>query len=115
RGIADRRFEAAAVASDILARMTADGDVQADAIRTVYESEPFPPGVIGYAHNLKSELRDKIRQTLLEFEWAGTGVEKEFKPQGAVKFAEVDYKRDWAPVRQVREAGGALLAQLSRP
>ncbi len=113
-GVAEKRvgFEAAAVASDILDRMIADGDVTEDSLRTIYESEPFPPGVIGYAYNLKPEVRDGIRATLLEFAWPDTGVEKEFGPQGAVKFAAVSYKDDWESVREIHKMGAEMLAQL---
>jgi phosphonate transport system substrate-binding protein len=112
-GVAKKRsgFEAAAVASDILDRMIAAGDVTEDSIRTIYESEPFPPGVIGYAYNLKPQLRDGIREVLLNFKWEGTGVAKEFGPQGAVKFAEVKYQDDWAAVRDIRQSGVEMLAQ----
>jgi phosphonate transport system substrate-binding protein len=112
-GIAKKRsgFEAAAVASDILERMLAAGDVTEDSIRTIYESEPFPPGVLGYAYNLKPQLRDGVREVLLGFDWEGTGVAKEFGPQGAVKFAAVNYKDDWAPVRDIRQSGVDMLAQ----
>jgi phosphonate transport system substrate-binding protein len=113
-GVAAKRFEAAAVASDILDRMTAAGRVADGAVRTIYESEPFPPGVIGYAYNLKPELREEIRETMLGFDWANSGVAREFGPQGAVKFAEVNYKADWAPVREIRQAGDKLLAELQR-
>jgi phosphonate transport system substrate-binding protein len=115
KGVADKRFEAAAVASDILARMIAEGDVAEDSIRVIYESEPFPPGVIGCAYNLKPELRDGVRDALVGFAWAGTGVEKEFGAQGAVKFAEVDYRDDWKAVRDLRESGAKILAQLGTP
>lgn len=114
KGIAEKKFEAAAVASDLLEHMIADGEVQDDAIRTIYESDPFPPGVLGYAHNLTPELRKNIRETLLAFDWAGTGVEKHYGGPTAVKFAEVNYKDDWAPVRDIRATGGEMLAQLGK-
>jgi phosphonate transport system substrate-binding protein len=113
-GVAKKRpgFEAAAVASDILDRMIASGAVTEDSIRVIYESEPFPPGVIGYAYNLKPEMAAAIRETLLGFDWSGTGVAEEFGPQGAVKFAEVNYKDDWATVRDMRETGAEMIAQI---
>jgi phosphonate transport system substrate-binding protein len=111
-GIAAKRFQAAAVASDILDRMIASGEVSADAIREIYESKPYPPGVIGYAYNLTPELRDGIRETLMGFNWEGTGLEKTYGASGSVKFAPVDYKKDWAPVREINKAGSELFAKL---
>ena len=113
-GIAEKKFSAAAVASDILDRMTASGSIKADSIREIYESEPYPPGVIGYAHNLTPELRARIRETLLGFKWEGTGLEKTYGAS-AVKFAPVDYKKDWAPVREINQAGSELFAKLDAP
>lgn len=111
-GVAAKRFEAAAVASDILAQMVADGKVAEDSIRVIYESEPFPPAVVGYAYNLTPELRNGIKQALLEFDWKGSGLEKKYGPAGSVKLAAVNYKNDWAPVRDIRQSGGEMLAQL---
>jgi len=115
KGIADKRFEAAAVASDILERMIASGDVKADAIRTIYESSAFPPGVVGCAYNLKPEIREGIQDTLANFDWKGSGLEKTYGAQGSVKFAAVSYKDDWKPVREIRNDGQQMLAKLNNP
>jgi phosphonate transport system substrate-binding protein len=111
RGIAEKQFQAAAVASDILDRMIASGDVQQDAIRAIHESEPYPPGVVGYSYNLTPELREGIRETLLGFNWEGTGLEETYGASAA-KFAPVDYKKDWAPVREINKTGGELFAKI---
>ncbi|MBA3482318.1 MAG: phosphate/phosphite/phosphonate ABC transporter substrate-binding protein [Pirellulales bacterium] len=113
-GIAEKKFSAAAVASDILDRMIAGGDVQEAAIRVIYESEPYPPGVIGYAYNLTPELQEGIRETLLGFAWEGTGLEKTYGAS-AEKFAPVDYKKDWEPVRAINKTGSELFAKLDAP
>jgi phosphonate transport system substrate-binding protein len=115
KGVADKQFEAAAVASDILDRMIASGAIEKNAIRVIYESEPFPPGVIGYAYNLTPELREGIRETLLGFKWEGTGLEKTYGTSGGVKFAPVEYKRDWEPVREINKSGGELFAKIAPP
>lgn len=114
RGIAEKKFSAAAVASDILDRMVASGDVDGAAIRTIYESTPYPPGVIGYAHDLTPELRDGIREALLGFQWEGTGLEKTYGASAA-KFAPVDYKKDWAPIREINKTGSDLFVKLDGP
>ncbi len=114
RGIAEKQFQVAAVASDILDRMIASGAVQQNAIRVIQESEPYPPGVVGYAHNLTPELREGIRETLLGFKWEGTGLEKTYGTSAA-KFAPVDYKKDWAPVREINKTGGELFAKIGPP
>ncbi len=114
-GVAAKRFEAAAIASDILDRRIADGQVKAEDIRTIYESEPFPPGVVGCVYNLKPEIRDAIRDALVGFDWTGTGLEKTYGGQGSVKFAVVSYKDDWKPVRAIHDAGREMLAKIGAP
>jgi len=76
-------------------------DVDPAAFVSIYKSERFPPATIGYAYNLTPELRDAIRETLLEFEWKGTGLEKEFGAGGTTKFVAVSYKDDWADTRRI--------------
>jgi phosphonate transport system substrate-binding protein len=113
KGIAKKDFQAAAVASDILDRMIAAGDIEKDSVKVIYESEPFPPSVLGYAYNLTPELKKAISSTLVDFDWKGTGLEKRYGASGTVKFAAVNYKDDWKAVRDIRDSGSELLGQLA--
>jgi phosphonate transport system substrate-binding protein len=99
--VAKKELEVVAVASDILARMVENKEVDPAAFVSIYKSERFPPATIGYAYNLSPELRDGIRETLLKFDWKGTGLEKEFGPEGKDKFVAVNYKDDWANTRRI--------------
>jgi phosphonate transport system substrate-binding protein len=99
--VAAKEFEVAPVASDILARMEEKKEVDAAAVVSIYKSERFPPATIGCVYNLTPELRDGIRETLLKFEWKGTGLEKQFGPEGKDKFVAVNYKDDWANTRRI--------------
>jgi phosphonate transport system substrate-binding protein len=98
-----KESDVAPVASDVLARMVEKGEIDTNSYRSIHESERFPPATIGVAYNLKPELRDAIKTTLLEFNWEGTGLEKEFGPD-VVKFVPVDYKNDWANIRRIDAA-----------
>jgi len=100
RGVANKEYEAAPVASDILERMIEKGEVDGSVIRTIYESERFPPATIGYTYNLAPELRTAVREALLGFNLRGTGLEGQFGSQ-ATKLVEVDYKNDWATARRI--------------
>lgn len=100
KGVAAKEFEAASVASDILERMVEKGDVDPNAIRTIYESERFPPATIGYVYNLTPELSTAIRDALLGFSVTGTDLEGEFGAD-ATKLVPVDYKNDWANARRI--------------
>jgi phosphonate transport system substrate-binding protein len=100
RQVAAKDFDVAPVASDVLARMVEKGEVDPSAFRSIHESERFPPATIGVAYNLKPELRDAIKTTLLEFNWEGTGLQKEFGPE-VTKFVPVNYKDHWANIRRI--------------
>ncbi len=101
KDIVAKEADLAPVASDVLDGMIAKGEVAADAIETVYESERFPPAVLGYAYNLKPELQTAIRDALLAFDWNGTSVANEYATVGNAKFVAVNYKDDWANTRRI--------------
>jgi phosphonate transport system substrate-binding protein len=100
KGVAAKEFDAAPVASDILARMVEKNEVDPGSFRSVHESERFPPATIGIVYNLTPELRDAIRETLLSFELRGTGIEGEFGAD-ATRLVPVNYKQDWANARHI--------------
>jgi phosphonate transport system substrate-binding protein len=100
KDVAAKEAQVAPVASDMLARMVEQGEVDAKSFRSIYESERFPPATIGIAYNLAPELRDAIRQTLVDFDLRGTGVEGEFGAD-VTKLVPVNYKEDWANARHI--------------
>ena len=101
RAAIDGEADAAPIASDILVKMIDRGDVSEDDFRIVYESEAFPPAVIGCAYNLPPDMIAKIRDAMTGFDWSGTGLEDELGPMGAASFAPVNYKDDWANIRRI--------------
>ena len=118
RGIKNKRFEAAAVANDVLKREIAAGVIGANDYRSIYKGESsFPGAALGYASRLKPELAKKISDVLLHFDWKGTGLEKEFGPEGKTHFIAVDYKKDWEYVRRIDENIGFTysIAPLAAP
>ncbi len=98
--IADKEFQVAPVASDILARMIGQGEVQADQVTSIYTSERFPPATLGIVYNLTPALQTEIRDALIGFNLKGTGLEGEFGPD-ATKLVAVNYKDDWANTRRI--------------
>jgi phosphonate transport system substrate-binding protein len=101
KGIAKKEFEVAPVASDVLARLKENGEIEPASYVSIHTSERFPPATIGYLYNLTPELRDGIKGVLLSFDWKGTGLEKKFGPEGKNKFVPVSYKDDWANTRRI--------------
>jgi phosphonate transport system substrate-binding protein len=107
-GIAKKQYEAAAVASDILGRMLARGDVKKSDYRSIYQSESFPSAALGYVYNLKPELASKVKDAMLSFDFKGSALENELGWSGETKFLPVSYKDDWALIRRIDDESGRL-------
>jgi phosphonate transport system substrate-binding protein len=90
---------AAGVASDLLQRLAARGEIKPESFRVLHESGDFPPACFGYAHQLAPELATKIREAFLSFAFAGTSLEKAYSAAGQTKFVPVSYKEHWNSVR----------------
>jgi phosphonate transport system substrate-binding protein len=107
-GVAAHKYEAAAVADDMLDRSFAADTVKPDQLRVIYKSENFPTAGLGYVYNLKPELAQKVREALLSFDWKGTPLEKVFNTGDHTRFVPMDYKKDWLLVRQIDDEMGLL-------
>jgi len=107
--MSEGKLDAACVANDLLARAVAVGDIKADQYRSIYKSSSFPPLCLGTAHDLPTEMAAQIKKTFQDFRFEGTSLEKRFKSQGTVRFALVDYKRDWEYVREIDDKLAKLL------
>lgn len=105
-GVATGEFEAAAVASTEIVLAVERGDIDKNAIRVIYESDPFPYDCIGYVYNLKPELAEKVREAILSFDWSDTTLEAEFSPLGFNQHVALSYKDDLALVREIDDAMG---------
>ena len=107
RGIANKEYDAAAVANDLLRRAVATGEVKQGSFTSIYKSPSFPTAAFGYAHNLTPELAKKVREAFDTFQWKGTGMEKEFGPSQQTRFAPADYAKEWALIREIDERIGS--------
>jgi phosphonate transport system substrate-binding protein len=105
-GVANRDYDAAAIANSVMKRMIARNAVDPSRIRTIYRSQTFPTSGYGYAHNLRPELAEKIREAFFTFNWDGTALLEEFRksepPQE--RFIPITYKEHWEVVRQIDRA-----------
>ncbi|HMO28089.1 phosphate/phosphite/phosphonate ABC transporter substrate-binding protein [Enterovirga sp.] len=102
-GVNSGDYDAAPVASDVFERMVARGDLKAENFRIIYRSERFPSSGFAYAHDLKPELAEKIKQCFYDFRFPSQMV-KDF--EGDDRFAPITYLKDWAVVRKVAEDSG---------
>ncbi|MPZ11244.1 MAG: phosphate/phosphite/phosphonate ABC transporter substrate-binding protein [Kiloniellaceae bacterium] len=107
-GVANKDYEAAAVANSVMHRMFDRGVVQRDQIRTIYTSDRFPTTGYGHAHNLNPMLVAKIKQAFFTFPWEGSALKKEFAKED--RFVSIHHKSDWAVIRKIDAANGVNYA-----
>lgn len=103
-GVANKDYEAAAIANEVMNRMFDRKVVDRAKIRTIYKSETFPTTGYGYAHNLHPVLAAKIRQAFFTFPWEGSELKKEFKDVD--RFVGISHKHDWAVIRKIDAVSG---------
>lgn len=105
-GVAMGDYEAAAIASTVLRRAVARGDVSLDDFHFVYTSQSFPSTAYGYVYNLHPDIAAKVREAYLTFDWTGSGLDAEFNDVNS--FQAIDYARDWAVLRTIAAAAAAI-------
>jgi phosphonate transport system substrate-binding protein len=95
-GIAEKKFEMAAVSDDKVNSMLAKGEIQSSQYKIVYQSQVVPRTVIGYFYNLNPELAEQLRKAILPTS-ATTAPD-------VLDFMPIDYKRDFQFVREIDDA-----------
>jgi phosphonate transport system substrate-binding protein len=103
-GVANKDYDAAAIANEVMHRMFERKVVDPAKIRTIYKSDTFPTTGYGYAHNLDPKLVEKIKEGFFTFPWEGSSLKAEFKGQD--KFVPITYQKDWAVIRKIDGASG---------
>ena len=104
-GVANKDYDAAPIASSVLDRMHDKGVVNKDDLRIIWQSGLFPTTSYGYAHNLTPALQKAVTDAFLSFDWAGTGLKKEFGKKSD-KFIPITFKEHWADIRTIQETNG---------
>ena len=103
-GIANKDYDAAAIANEVMFRMFDRKVVDRAKIRTIYKSETFPTTGYGHAHNLEPKLVEKIKEAFFSFPWEGSALKAEFKNED--RFVPITYQKDWAVIRKIDAATG---------
>jgi phosphonate transport system substrate-binding protein len=105
-GVANRDYDAAAIANSVLIRMVERRAVDPARLRSIYRSQTFPTTGYGHAHNLHPALAERVRNAFFSFNWEGTGLAREFNnaqpPQE--KFMPITYRQHWEVIRQIDAA-----------
>ena len=84
-GVANKDYDAAAIANEVMFRMFERNVVDKAKIRTIYKSETFPTTGYGDAHNLDPKLVEKIKEGLLHLPVGGLGAEGRVQGPGQVR------------------------------
>jgi phosphonate transport system substrate-binding protein len=102
-GVNHGDYDMAAVADDVFERMVNRGNVKREDFRAIYTSDVFPTNGYVHAHDLKPELSARIRDCF--FSYTFTPEErKEFN--GEDRYVPINYRDQWAVVREVAEKSG---------
>ncbi len=103
-GVANKDYDAASIANEVMFRMVERKVVDPAKIRTIYKSETFPTTGYGHAYNLDPKLVEKIKEAFFTFQWEGSALKAEFKEQD--RFVPITYKKDWSVIRKIDAANG---------
>jgi phosphonate transport system substrate-binding protein len=103
-GVANKDYDAAAIANEVMFRMFDRKVVDRAKIRSIYKSETFPTTGYGYAYNLDTKLVDRIKDAFFTFPWEGSTLKAEFKNED--RFVPITYQKDWSVIRKIDAATG---------
>lgn len=109
-GVANKDYQAAAVANSVMGRMIEREVVTTDQIKSIYKSQTFPTTGYGVVYNLKPELQEKIRNAFFNFEWEGSSLKEEFEKNGEGQFLEMTYQEFWEVIRKIDAANNVSYA-----
>jgi phosphonate transport system substrate-binding protein len=107
RELASRTVDAAVVSKEVWERAQAAGEVEPEALRSIYRSAPLPFFAWGVPHDLAPELVPLVVEAFVSFPWQGSPLELEFREAEGTRFVPTQYARDWAEVRRLLERPSA--------
>lgn len=99
-GVLAGDYDMAAVASDVLERMTERGMLQGENLRVIYTSALFPTSAFVHAHDLHPDLTARLKSCFFDFTFPP---EMQQAFQGDGQFLPISYKSNWEIVRNVME------------
>ncbi len=105
-GVANKDYDAAAIANTVKLRMIDRNVVNADDFVILYTSDTFPTSSYGVVHNLHPDLQEKVEEAFFSYDWEGTKLQEEFMRAGWEQFIPITFQEDWSVVRQIDDAMG---------
>ena len=98
-------YDGAAVASDVMDRMLAKGEIKVNEFRVLYESEHFPTDAFAMSSKLDPALQEKISKCFYDFRFPES---MSRSLEGNNRFFPLDYRKDWNLVRLIAKASGNM-------
>lgn len=105
-GVANRDYDAAAIANSVKQRMIDRGVVSEDQLEVIYTSQTFPTTGYGVVYNLHPDLQEKVKEAFFTFDWEGTSLQAEFSRSGEAQFIPITFQEHWSVIRQIDAAMG---------
>ncbi|MCO8144687.1 phosphate/phosphite/phosphonate ABC transporter substrate-binding protein [Rhodovulum tesquicola] len=105
-GVANKDYDAAAIANSVKARMLDRGVITEDQLVVIYQSDTFPTTGYGTVYNLHPDLQEKVREAFFSFDWEGTTLQAEFERSGEAQFIPITFKDNWSVIREIDAAMG---------
>ena len=109
-GVANKDYDAASIANSVKTRMIKREVVKEEDLKVLYKSQTFPTTGYGYAHNLKPELAEQIKEAFFTFNWDDTSLQKEFEKNGEGQFIPITYQEHWDVIRKIDAANDVSYA-----
>lgn len=109
-GVANKDYPAASIANSVMSRMIEREVIKPEQVISIYKSQTFPTTGFGTVYNLEPELKEKIKNAFLNFEWDGTTLQAEFEKSNEGQFLEMNYKDFWEVIRKIDTANGVSYA-----
>jgi phosphonate transport system substrate-binding protein len=103
-GVANEDYEAAAVAGDLVRRMSDRGVLDRTRVRTIYTSAPFPGTAYGVINRLNPALVAKIRAAFMTYDWDDPKLRNEFPEVD--RFVPTSYRTEFEIIRKIDASAG---------
>jgi phosphonate transport system substrate-binding protein len=111
-GVAKGEYEAAAVSNDKLQSMIEAGKINKSQVKIIFQSDVIPRTTIGWFYNLKPDLADKVKATILAYAGATTEPSAEMDAADSegssgssqLHFVAIDYRKDFQLVRWIDDS-----------
>jgi len=98
--VVNNDFEAGNGCSTCMFRALDNRGVDLEDIKVVWASDAFPLGPISLRYNLAEDIKQGVRNALMDYDYEGTPLDTDI---GYKSFVEIDYATHWDTVLQIQE------------